>query len=90
METDTLQLIETLQQRLEEYKDPYVHEVLDTLYNRFNRIDRQLVAKNLIRGPRGAYYYVNSRGKITYLNKRQKKRLEENELIGCLGDYCNT
>ena len=85
---DTVEIIRTLQRELKEYNNVRVQTLLTTLYDRFNRIDKQVVPKKIVRGPRGAYFYVNSRGEIAYLNERQLQRFRDGELIGCIGDAC--
>jgi len=47
-----------------------------------------VVPKDLIRGPRGKYYYINGRGKRVYLKADQQAQLQNRELKGCIGNYC--
>jgi len=48
-----------------------------------------VVPKNITFGPRAGLHYRNQNGKIIYLKKEQKKRLQRNNLSGASTTYRN-
>lgn len=75
--------IQNLKLILEELEDRFMTQLPSQL-RRINGV----VPKKLQRGPRGAFFYMNSDGKKIFLNHAQRKKHESGQLSGCIGDQC--